>query len=398
MRFRAIPAVVLLLTSGYLRAEAGGLSKEEAARAREEIWSGHVARLKAERADEMKARSITIDGRTMKWEVVDFPEPEGTDGAAGAKPAGRRLFISMHGGGNAPPRVNESQWRNQVRLAQLYRPSSGIYLAPRAPTDTWNLWHEAHIDDFFGRIISALVALEDVDPDRVYLLGYSAGGDGVYQVAPRTADRWAAVAMMAGHPNEALPDGLRNLPIILQVGEQDNGFARNRVIREWEEKLLALQKEDPDGYRHRVVVHAGLGHWMNGEDRIAIPWMEQFVRNPLPDRVVWRQDDVVHDRLYWLAVRREDAAAGREVRARRSGQTITIEKADVPRVTILLNDAMLNLDEPVNVVRNGRNLFSGVVPRRPETISRTLAERGDPRLVFCAEVTVDIPEAEPRSE
>ena len=27
-----------------------------------------------------------------------------------------------------------------------YRLQEGIYVAPRAPTDNWNLWHEAHID------------------------------------------------------------------------------------------------------------------------------------------------------------------------------------------------------------------------------------------------------------
>ena len=53
--------------------------------------------------------------------------------------------------------------------------------------------------------------LGDVDPNRVYIMGYSAGGDGVYQLAPRMADRWAAAAMMAGHPNDASPLGLRNI-------------------------------------------------------------------------------------------------------------------------------------------------------------------------------------------
>ena len=37
------------------------------------------------------------------------------------------------------------------------------------------------------RLIENLVVFEGVDPNRVYLLGYSAGGDGVYQLAPRMA-------------------------------------------------------------------------------------------------------------------------------------------------------------------------------------------------------------------
>src|SRR5262249_58632623 len=89
----------------------------------------------------------------------------------------------------------------------LYKLSEGIYVAPRAPTNTWNLWHEGHIDRLFGRLIEDYIALGAIDPDRVYVMGYSAGGDGVYQIGPRLADRWAGAAMMAGHPN---PAALRN--------------------------------------------------------------------------------------------------------------------------------------------------------------------------------------------
>ncbi len=44
----------------------------------------------------------------------------------------------MHGGGAVPVQVNDQQWLNQI---QLYRPEEGIYVAPRAPTNTWNLSH-----------------------------------------------------------------------------------------------------------------------------------------------------------------------------------------------------------------------------------------------------------------
>ena len=63
------------------------------------------------------------------------------------------------GGGNAPARVNDSQYENQIKLAQAYKPKAGLYVAPRAPTDTWNLWHEAHIDPLFQHLIEDYVAL-----------------------------------------------------------------------------------------------------------------------------------------------------------------------------------------------------------------------------------------------
>ena len=97
----------------------------------------------------------------------------------------------MESGGGAPPALNDQQWSYQVNLYEL---PEGICVAPRAPTDTWNLWHEGHIDPIFQRLIESYVACRGVNPDKVYLMGYSAGGDGVWQLAPRMADRFAAAA------------------------------------------------------------------------------------------------------------------------------------------------------------------------------------------------------------
>src|SRR6185436_20154386 len=172
----------------------------EAAAAREELWKAHVARVKKERADEVKDKLIKDGKLEMPYAFKTFGKKP---------PAGWSLWISLHGGGGAPKQVNDSQWENQKKLYTL---DEGIYLAPRAPTNTWNLWHEGHIDTMFTRLIEDLIVLEDVNPDRVYVMGYSAGGDGVYQLAPRMADTWAAAAMMAGHPNGVPLLSLRNLP------------------------------------------------------------------------------------------------------------------------------------------------------------------------------------------
>jgi poly(3-hydroxybutyrate) depolymerase len=365
------------------------LTRADAQRAQTLLWEDHAAWIRATRAAEMAAKVLELDGLKMRFEMVSFgptnPPP----------PGGRSLFIAMHGGGGAPPAVNDSQWKNQIRLAQAYAPKEGIYLAPRAPTDTWDLWHQAHMDRFLARLIENLIILGPVNPDRIYLMGYSAGGDGVYQVAPRMADRFAAAAMMAGHPNEASPLGLRNLPFILQVGALDVAYKRNQVAEDWGRKLAALHQADPEGYVHKVELHAGKGHWMDLADRQAIPWMEQFHRQPWPQRVVWRQDDVTHEQFYWLALPAGTARVNQEVHAQRQENIIDIlQVKDMDRLLIRLNDAMLNLDAPVTVQQRSRRLFHGVVPRTLATLAQTLQERGDPRLVFSAEITVALPTAD----
>jgi hypothetical protein len=370
---RILLGVIWLLPTSTLAAES--LSRDEAVRVGKELVRQRVETVRRDREAEFKARRIELDGKAMPFDFKIF----------GEKPAGgRSLFLSMHGGGGAPARVNDQQYENQKRL---YQPSEGVYLAPRAPTNTWNLWHEAHIDAFFDRLIEDLAVFEDVDRDKVYLMGYSAGGDGVYQLAPRMADRFAAASMMAGHPNEASPLSLRNLPFAIHVGALDSAYNRNNVAGEWGKRLDKLREDDPDGYVHLTELHPGRGHWMNREDASAVPWMARFRRDPLPKRVVWHQDDVTHPSFYWLAV--ETPKAGTTVIAEREGSEIRILKAEgLDAVTIRLDDRMLDLDRPVRVVFEGRTLFEGRVGRSRETLEKTLAERGDPAFLFPAEVRV----------
>ena len=353
------------------------LTKEDAATARELVWKAHVALIEKERAAEVKDRVLKDGDLEMPFAYKTF----------GKKPEkGWSLWISLHGGGNAPKNVNDRQWENQKKL---YTVEEGIYLAPRAPTNTWNLWHEAHIDRLFTRLIEDLVVLEGVDPDRVYVLGYSAGGDGVYQIAPRMADRWAAAAMMAGHPNGVSMLSLRNVPFSLQVGGNDSAYNRNKVGKEYGEQLEKLHKDDPKGYEHFVKIHEGKPHWMGGEDKVALPWMAKYTRNPVPDRVVWKQTGTPHNRSYWLAVPPKEAKGDSLVVAKRDGQSIDITAVEkVDRLLIRLDDRMADLDKPVRVTRDGKPLFEGVPARTVATMARTLAGRGDPRLVFDAEVEI----------
>ena len=108
--------------------------------------------------------------------------------------------------------------------------------------------------------------------------------------------------MMAGHPNDARPEGLRNLPFTLHMGGKDAAYKRNDVARQWQSKLADLAKKDPDGYDHWVEIHEEKGHWMDREDAAAIPWLASRTRDLRPRKVVWIQDDVLHPRFYWLHV------------------------------------------------------------------------------------------------
>jgi hypothetical protein len=206
------------------------------------------------------------------------------------------------------------------------------------------------------------------------------------------ADRFAAAAMMAGHPNETSPLGLRNLPFTLHMGELDKAYDRNRIAKDWKGLLEQLQKEDPSGYIHWVKIHEGKGHWMDRQDAEAIPWMAQYTRNTAPSRIVWKQDDVISNRFYWLAIPAGVTPSDRAlVIAQSKDQTIQLESNDVEQLELRLRDDFIDLNKPVSVFWNGREVYQGVPKRSINTLSKTLIERSDPNALFSAEITVNKP-------
>lgn len=313
------------------------LTKAQAASARDLLWKDQVEVVTRTEKAAWDAGKFSLNGYDMAFKFKVF----------GSQPAsGRSLFLSMHGGGSTTADVNDEQWANQQ---VLYTPAEGVYLSPRAPTDSWNMWHQSHIDSLFARIIQAAVVFRSVDPNRVYVMGYSAGGDGAYQLAPRMADRWAAAAMMAGHPNDASPLSLRNIGMTLHVGALDNAYDRNLLVPRWGKTLDSLRALDPGGYANFAQVHAGKPHWMDREDTVAVSWMRTFTRNPRPERVVWKQDDVMHERFYWLGAVPSQVRKASLVVATRSGQDFRIESSDLDTVRIFLDDSLADLDRPVQV-------------------------------------------------
>lgn len=353
------------------------LSKASVANVTNAIWKTLKAEAIANRKDEF-ARTKSPIGKEVKLLTVkaggkEMKVLERTFGKAPKN--GHSLWISMHGGGGTTAKTNDGQWRNQI---QLYKPKEGIYVAPRAPTNTWNLWHQGHIDDLFDHLIGNYIIERGVNPDRIYLMGYSAGGDGVYQLAPRMADRFAAASMMAGHPNGVSMLSVRNLPFMIWMGAKDGAYKRNEMAALWGQKLKALADEDPGGYEHETHILAGKGHWMNLEDAASVPWMAKHTRNAWPKKVVWHQTGRTHSRFYWLSVPTEESKKGQTIRAEVVGQIINLETDKIQDVGLRLSDELLDLDKEITVNRNGRQVFQGTVQRSALAIYESLHERLDP--------------------
>ncbi len=326
-----------------------------------------------------QSQKLTIGDKTMPFWYTIY----------GEKPAdGYSLFISLHGGGNAPQKLNDSQWENQK---QLYKPQNSVYLAPRAPYDDWDMWFKPALDAFYAALIQMCVAYLDVNPDKVYLIGYSAGGDGVWRMAPRMADSWAGASMMAGHPGDVSLLNLRNTPFMIWCGELDAAYNRNKECAQRGLEMDSLQVQDPAGYIHQTHIVQGKSHWMELIDAAALPWLQQYRRNPYPTHIVWKQADVPHSHFYWLSAPVNQLQRGNTVRLMLEGNTVNITQCDYTQLTLHFNDELVNLDRPIIIKYKGKKLFKGKLPRTTANLKATLAQRNDPRYMFPAQIQVRIP-------
>jgi len=357
--------------------QASGISRRECDNYKNDLinqWKDDLYS-KCKRMDDNMC--ITRDGVSLRLKAKLF---------GGNNTSNRSLWISMHGGGGTDAATNDQQWQNQI---DLYEPAEGLYVAPRAPWDAWDMWFQAPIDGLFEDLITMGQVLYDVDPNKVYLMGYSAGGDGVWRLGPRLADHWAAASMMAGHPGDVSLVNLRNCPFMIWCGANDDAYNRVNECRRYGQIIEQLWHGDEDGYKFYVSIVDGKGHWMDRVDSYATTWMPQFVRDPYPSRVVWQQEEVLEDDFYWLAAPKNELRRGNTIIAEIAGNNvINIERCDYSSIQVMLNDEMVNLDKPVVIRYNGKTVFSGMAARSKENMRKTLYARNDKAYIFPAIVTV----------
>ena len=256
-------------------------------------------------------------------------------------------------------------------------------------------------------LIEAML-LQDVDSDRVYMLGHGEGAAAAARIAPAIADRLAAVSCAAGDVSGLSPDNLYRLPTLVQVGQSSPSDAAARAL---DATLDALHAASPEGYIHDLLVHteadwsdhaaadvpqpvladlhsdAGIGK----RDTNAVRWVRRYIRSPWPDRIVWDRTTAAEGRAgergalhYWVQASDGDRI---EVAIDRGSNTVTVAEAG-QRLRLLLNHRMLDLRRPITISAGEQRLSVTPAPDL-RTMARTLTERGDQALMFSVSIDLE---------
>jgi len=334
--------------------------------------------------------------------------------AKGVKPKdGWPLFISLHGGGQYKGRdlsgphgwaVNTREWQAQMSLTRRVYQPAGLYFLPRMAHDRWGRWWMKHNIDIFTRVIKLAILFDDVDPNRVYIMGISQGGYGTCHLAPLLADQFAAAGAMAGGMM-TVTENLRNLPFRSDIGEKDTMYDRIKLAKKLHGSLDALKSKDPDGYKNVLAVQKGRGHGI--DYRLSPSWLEMHTRNPYPKKIVWRcfgKDGVYRDSFYWISLTQTPKQGEFKIVARldplknkvivtaveepplKEGKQQQRKPLKSANVIVHLNDLMLDLDKEITIELNGKVVFQGKVKRRRGSMMQNLVKRGDMNYAFPVDI------------
>lgn len=308
----------------------------------------------------------------------------------GKRPAnGWALFIAMHGGGGTTQEFNDSQWKH-MQIYYRDHPEAGgyLYVALRAPDNTWNGFYTGYAYPLMANMVRQFLLFGDVDPNKVFLMGYSHGGYGAYAMGPKMPDRFAAIhASAAALADGAVADTLRNTTFITMVGEKDTAYNRIKHARDLAAEIQRLRGDRTDIYPVTVQIIANHPH-SGLPDRDSIADMYAAVRNPVPPELTWVMTDQVITDFFWLRV----PAPVRGERFNVTCRDNTLDVTSVPNVSaasILLDERLVDFGKPVRLVLNGNTVTLKLKPSL-RTFCETLQRRGDPGLAFSAEVPLSV--------
>ncbi len=308
----------------------------------------------------------------------------------GTRPAhGWGLVIAMHGGGGAPKEVNDEQWQ-EMQIYYKDHPENGgyLYLALRAPNDTWNGFYDVYVYPLIANLVRQFLLLGDVDPNKVFLIGYSHGGYGAFAIGPKEPDLFAAIHASASAPTdgETTAKTLRTTPFTVMVGDHDTMYGRLERDQKFAAEVQALRGHRTDIYPVTVDIKAGFGHG-GLPDRDFLAQMTPAVRNPVPREVTWLMtDDVITD-CFWLQTKTPGKTQEIDA-ACRDNHLVVTTTPNVTSATVLLDSRLVDFARPLTLEINGKTSQTRIVPSL-RTLCETLRQRGDPNLAFTARL--DLP-------
>lgn len=127
------------------------------------------------------------------------------------------LILTLHG---AAKRGSNIQILKEYGLPKLLEEKDipFIVVAPQCPDSSW--WTE-HLDELKA-LLDDIESRLRVDKSRIYLTGFSMGGEGTWRLAMRYPEKFAAIAPICAIGNHGLTHRIKDIPAWVFHGAKDD--------------------------------------------------------------------------------------------------------------------------------------------------------------------------------
>ena len=157
------------------------------------------------------------------------------------------LLLFLHGAGERGDTLDTVKRLGLTKLIEDGTDYPFIIISPQCPQDEW--WNLVALE----ALIEKFTKEYPVDPDRIYLTGLSMGGFGVWALAERHPERYAAVIPICGGGEISRAAALRNLPIWAFHGAEDHTVPPKASQR-------LVDAVNAAGGHARLTLYPGVGH------------------------------------------------------------------------------------------------------------------------------------------
>ena len=324
------------------------------------------------------------------------------------------LIIGLHGGGSG---TGSGKQHMSTELDATTLPA---FFACPTSVDLGNeyYWRNPKNEKMIATLIQELSKQFPIDPDKIYLSGYSMGGIGTYYLGARMVDHFAAVAPGGGAWKGIFWAGMLNTPVYIWHGKRDMRGA-NFTDYPNAENAAACLKELGPGYTYEFhPMDCDHPNVPRGEAKAMAEWLLKQKRNPYPKRIVYsscRARDFMVEQLpaapdRWLDVT-EVGDGELEMEGLEQGGTprikhkvkmgtvdatwtapnaLDVKTQNVKAFRVLLNPALLDFKKPLKITVNGKPGFEGPVKSSLKFALKYLDEHRDPGMLFVGEVVVKV--------
>lgn len=388
---------------------------------RAQIWQVWCEANQAFEEDKLPSLRPLTNTDTLRWPLPEALEPNAVMpyyyGTKGDKPTeGWPLYLYIHGSGPKP-----HEWKAGYSLCSRFDDAPSLYFIPQIPNEGsyYRWWQRAKLFAW-ERLLRQSFVSGEVDVRRVYLFGISEGGYGSQRLASYYADYLAGAGPMAGGeiPSDAPAENCGHIAFSLRTGALDFMFARDLLTARTHELFDSLHQCYPTEYRHHIELIPERGHGIDYSP--TTPWLAHFTRVVHPKHFIWEDfpmDGIYRRGFYNIAVQERDTTGGNE-RTRYEmtikGNTIvlTIERvtyeatereprwnipikhrkhytpAERGSFTLYLSDDMVNFDQKVTLIVNGKRAYHGKVKPDTSHLINSCATFFDPERVYAAGIEV----------